>query len=311
MKVLVTGADGFVGKWTCAELLGQGHQVLGGLRASSDPRQLPIEWRDRLAEVQWVECELRSEPSVAAAFEQGPDAIIHLAAVASGAEARARPVEAWRTNCLGTCELLYAAERLGFRGRLVFASTGEVYGAGLTRPALETDPVRPCSPYAASKAAAEQAVLEAHRRAGMPFIVARPFAQTGPGQREVFVASAWARRIRQARQIGAGEIVVGNLEPVREFLDVRDVASALCVLLARGASGGIYNIARGEGVRLAEVFALLAELLGWAGRPVADSSLFRQGDIPYLVGDGSAIAALGWKPVFELRTTLADLVASL
>jgi len=311
MRVLVTGADGFVGKWTCLELLKAGHEVQGGVRKLADLDGLPGEWLERLRAVRWVECELRSAGSVEAALAGQPGAIVHLAAMASGAEARANPVAAWDINCLGTCELLYAMERAGLAARFILASTGEVYGRGLRRPATESDPVAPCSPYAASKAGAEVATLEFHRRTGGDAIVVRPFAQTGPGQRADFVAPAFARRIRAAREAGAGQITVGNLEPVREFLDVRDVASALALLLTAGRSGDIYNIAQGSGVALVDLFNQLADLLHWHGSPVPDPALFRAADIPMLVGDGSRLASLGWRARYELRKTLSDLIATL
>lgn len=311
MRVLVTGADGFVGKWTCLALLEAGHEVHGGVRRLVDLGALPGEWRERLQAVRWVECELRSPGSADAALGGRPDVIVHLAAMASGAEARANPVGAWDINCLGTCELLYAMERAGLAARFILASTGEVYGRGLRRPASESDPVAPCSPYAASKAGAEVAALEFHRRTGGDAIIVRPFAQTGPGQRADFVAPAFARRIRAAREAGAGQITVGNLDPVREFLDVRDVASALVLLLTAGGAGEIYNIAQGSGLALVDLFNQLAELLDWHGRPVADPALFRAADIPMLVGDGSRLASLGWRARYDLRQTLSDLIATL
>jgi GDP-4-dehydro-6-deoxy-D-mannose reductase len=311
MKVLVTGADGFVGKWTCLQLVEAGHEVVGGVRRLSDLDSLPAHWREKLRAMRWVECELRAPASVRAALEGGPAAIIHLAAMASGAEARANPVAAWDINCLGTCELLYAIERMGLAARFILASTGEVYGRALHRPAAESDPVAPCSPYAASKAGAEIAALEFHRRTSGDAVVVRPFAQTGPGQRVDFVAPAFARRILAAREAGTGQIAVGNLEPVREFLDVRDVASALTLLLTAGRSGEVYNIAQGAGVALVDLFKQLADLLGWHGTPVPDPTLFRAGDIPMLVGDGTRLASLGWRARYDLRTTLSDLIATL
>lgn len=309
MRVLVTGADGFVGRWVAAVLLDAGHEVLGGVRGA--PLLAP-EWQERLAPVRWIPFVMGDRTSVDRALGTAPDAIAHLAAVASGAQARANPIDAWQANTLGTCELLYAMERRSSPARLLFASTGEVYGrVSGERPITEADPVAPCSPYAASKAAAEVALLESHRRRGADVIIARAFAQTGAGQRESFVVPALARRILEAQRSGAGEIPVGNLDPVREFVDVRDVASALHLLLERGESGAVYNVAAGRGVRLRDVFTRLAELIGWHGVARPDPALFRAADIPYLVGDGARLAALGWAARFDLTDTLAGVVADL
>ncbi len=311
MRVLVTGADGFVGRWACGELLTAGYEVIGAVRALPDGPRAPSGWERRLAGVRWITMELADPASIEAALDAGPEAVLHLAAVASGAEARADPVGAWTTNCLGTCELVYAVERAHLRCRFLLASTGEVYGRTATRPSRETDPVAPCSPYAASKAAAEHAVGEVGRRTGLDVVIARSFAQTGPEQRPSFVVPALAERILGAAGRGEREIVVGNLEPVREFLDVRDVAVALRLLLERGETGAVYNVAAGHGVRLVEVVEQLSVIIGWRVATRSDPALRRAADIPYLVGDGSRLAALGWRPAFKLDDTLTGLVASL
>ena len=255
--------------------------------------------------------ELADPASIEAALHGGLEAVLHLAAVASGAEARANPVGAWTTNCLGTCELVYAVERASVRCRFLLASTGEVYGRTANRPSREIDPIAPCSPYAASKAAAEHAVAEVGRRTGLEVLIARSFAQTGPEQRPNFVVPALAERILDAARRGEREIVVGNLEPVREFLDVRDVAVGLRLLMERGEAGSIYNVAAGRGVRLAELVGRLGAIIGWPVTTRFDPVLRRAADIPYLVGDGSRLASLGWRPAFKLDETLTALVASL
>lgn len=307
----MTGADGFVGKWLCVELLRCGHRVLGAVRGPVDREVVPPNWRGRLEGVEWISLELLDGRSVEQALARRPEAIVHLAAIASGAQARSQPLEAWSINCLGTCELVYAIERLRLPSRVIFASTGEVYGRGLNRPMVEDDPLAPCSPYAASKAAAEQVILESHRRAGLDAVIARSFAQAGPGQRTEFVVPALARRILDAVESGHSEIPVGNLEPVREFVDVRDVATALRLLLERARGGEVYNIARGQGIELASVVQKLASIAGWQGQPRPDPSLYRAADIPYLVGNGERLAALGWRPHFSLDDSLRDLMAEL
>jgi len=308
MRVLVTGAGGFVGQVLCRELLAQGHEVIGALRTAE---VLDEALRSSLAGVHWIGFELGSTVSIEAALDHGPDAVIHLAAVASGAEARRDPLTAWSTNAMGTCALVYEIERVRPGTRMVFASTGEVYGRGYEHPIREADPAAPCSPYAASKLAAELALQESSRRSGFNGVIARCFQQTGPGQRDAFVVPALARRVLAARQEGTPTIAAGNLTPVRELTDVRDVARALALLLDRGAPGSIYNVASGRGISLRQLLDRIARAVGWEVEPIIDPTLFRPADLEYLVGDGSRLAALGWSPQFELDQTLADLVGSL
>jgi GDP-4-dehydro-6-deoxy-D-mannose reductase len=265
------------------------------------------------ADVTVVPLELTDDASVRGAVEFGPDAVVHLAAVASNREALADPGLAWVVNAAGTARL---AETLGARrqagggeARLLVVSSGEVYGPGPRRPRRETDPVAPLTPYAASKAAAEMAGLEVWRRTGLPVIIARPFTHTGPGQEPRFVLPAFVARLREARITGAPRVPTGNLEPVRDLLDVRDVVEAYLLLLRSGEPGEIYNVARGEGTSVAELFRMLADLLGAEVEPEVDASLARETDLPHLVGDSTKLRrATGWAPARTLQQTLRGLV---
>jgi len=185
-----------------------------------------------------------------------------------------------------------------------------VYGASHEpRPRRETDAVAPCSPYAASKAGGELAGLEAWHRTGLRVIVARAFAHTGPGQDTRFVVPAFAERLRFAKRVQAPVVKVGNLEPVREFLHVRDVVDAYARLLVKGQPGETYNVASGQAVSLEEVFFRLADLIGARPIPEADPELVRGGDIFHLVGDAAKLrAATGWVPRYTLDDTLRDVI---
>jgi GDP-4-dehydro-6-deoxy-D-mannose reductase len=174
---------------------------------------------------------------------------------------------------------------------------------------VETDPLLPISPYAASKVGAEAAGLETWRRTGLRVIVARPFPHTGAGQSARYVVPAFAARLREARRSGARTVPTGNLAPVRDLLDVRDVVAAYRLLLLRGTAGEAYNVARGSGVSLAEVFERLAALTGAVAAPATDPSLVRSADIPHLVGDSTKLRrATGWAPSISFEQTLQGLV---
>ncbi len=241
------------------------------------------------------------------------DAIVHLAAVASGSEARQDPGRAWVVNAAGTARLVDAAVSLkdasGVDLLVLVVSSAEVYGDGPATPRVETDPLLPQSPYAASKVASEVAALEAWRRAGLRVVIARAFPHTGPGQSLLYVVPAFIQRLRAARAAGAGRVATGNLEPVRDLVDVRDVTRAYVALLQRGVPGEAYNVARGEGVTLRELFTRLATLIGVRVEPVADPTLMRSGDIRYLVGSaGKLKQATGWSPQITLEQTLREMV---
>ncbi len=312
MKILVTGAGGFVGRWLLPALVADGHEILGTrLPGEAPPDFLAPAERQR---VRWLPLDLRESESVRGALDELPDAVVHLAALASGAEARRDPGLAWDVNAGGTARLADALGALRSEGRadplLLLISTAEVYGAVVgTRARLETDPLAPVSPYAASKVGAEVAALETARRTGLRVVIARAFPHTGPHQTDRYVVPAFARRLKAARRIGAPVVKTGNLEPVRDFLDVRDVVRAYAALLTRGRVGEVYNIASGEGRSLAAIFARLAELIGVRAMPEVDPQLSRTADLPHLVGDAGRLqAATGWRPLIPFDQTLQDVV---
>jgi GDP-4-dehydro-6-deoxy-D-mannose reductase len=309
--LLVTGADGFVGRWLIRALLADGHDVIGTVQPGP-PVDDGLSDAERAA-VRWLPLELGDPRAVRNVAEHRVDAVVHLAAVASGGDALRDPGHAWAVNAAGTARLLgeYGWQRREGKADplVLLVSTAEVYGRGAGRAHVETDPPSPCSPYAASKLGAELAAHETRERTGLRVIVARPFPHTGPGQDERFVVPAFARRLRGARLAGAKVVKVGNLEPVRDLLDVRDVVSAYQALIDRGTPGEVYNIAGGTGHSLDALFDRLAAIVGVKAIPEPDPELIRPADIPHLVGDASKLrSATGWAPSFPLERTLRDVV---
>jgi GDP-4-dehydro-6-deoxy-D-mannose reductase len=307
-RLLITGADGFVGRWLTREALQQGWEVVlvigpGGAHPSGwlTPAQAGY--------VTHLDADFTSEADLQRVAQVPVDAIVHLAAMASGAAARKDPTGAMQVNLKGSARLLNEVESAGHRPRFLFVSTGEVYGAGHHGPITEEAELNPASPYAESKAAAEVALTTYAVSRGSPLIIARPFTHSGPGQAPMYVLPGMVQRLREAKRTDQQEIPVGNLDPVRDFLDVRDVVRAYLLLLKHGVPGEAYNVASGVGHRLGDCFAALARIVGVDAVPVADASLVRPADISVLIGDPSKLhAATGWTPQIPFEQTLQDLV---
>ncbi len=311
MKVVVTGGGGFVGRWLTQALVAAGHDVSATILPGEMPPELGPGARGHL---RWLPVDLRESPSVQALAAEPAEAVVHLAAVASGADARRDPGLAWEVNAACTARLADALGAVRASGAgdplLLVVSSAEVYGAlGEPRPRRESDPPAPLSPYAASKLGAEIAALEVFRRTGLRVIIVRAFPHTGPGQTADYVVPAFAMRLRAAKRVGAPVVKTGNLEPVRDFLDVRDVVQAYLALLDQGEAGEVYNVASGEGRSLRAIFLQLADLIGVRALPETDPRLTRSADLPHLVGDAARLRArTGWAPRISFDQTLKDIV---
>lgn len=292
MRALVTGGKGFVGTWLAEHLRACGDEVVA-IDVETD-----------------VADQAALDPVVA---DAAPDAVYHLAARTHVGESWEVPAEVLRVNVLGTASVLAAARRLPRSPTVLVVSSAEVYGSVRPEelPLTEASPVAPVTPYAASKAAAEQVALQAWRGYGQPVVVVRPFNHVGPGQAPTFAVPALARRIVEARRTGAPSLAVGTLTTRRDFTDVRDVVQAYRLLVERGEPGRVYNVCSGRDVAVADVAARLLALAGASLALVTDPALVRPVDVPVLRGDpGLLAAATGWAPAIPLDDTLRDVLAS-
>lgn len=303
MRVLVTGASGFVGGHLLALLRRAGHDPV----AAGGPRDgapfVPLDLLD-------------PEGVRAAVAAAAPDAIVHLAGQAFVPQSLADPAGTFAVNAGGTLNLLEAARALagagGPRPRLVIVSSAEVYGrqAPERMPLDEAAALRPANPYAASKVAAETCALTWERTFGLNVVVARPFNHIGPGQDVRFAVASFARQLAEIAAGAPAVMHVGNLDAQRDFLDVRDVAAAYAALLANGRSGEVYNICSGRPVAIREV---LRQLITIARVPVEvrdDPERLRPSDLPILCGDAAKLrAATGWEPLIALSASLRDVYA--
>lgn len=283
MRILVTGADGFVGRHLTAHLRANGDEVVEahGPRAG-DGHALDV---TSLAS---------TEATVARAR---PDGIIHLAGFSSVGASHNRPAEALQVNVLGTAHLLAAVRAHAPRARVLLIGSGEVYGAVAPGGRVdEAQPLAPTSPYASGKAAAELVAQQFQRSYGLDVLCARPFNHLGTGQAPAFVVPAFAAQVAAIRKgTQAPELKVGNLEPVRDFSHVEDVIRAYRLLLDRGVAGEVYNVCSGTPRSIRSILDELLALAGVQAQIVADPERFRPADIPYLVGDPSKLERLGWR----------------
>ena len=302
--VLVTGVTGFVGPHLMRALAEGGSRVHGLGPESAAPPSLAL--------ASWHRADLMEPAALEAAVAAAkPDAIVHLAGQSSAARSFEIPEETFRVNTLGTWSLLEAVRVAAPKARVLIVGTGEVYGAQPEGTRVKEEaPFRPVSPYAMSKAAADALAAAHAKEHGLDVVRTRSFGHTGPGQLPRFAIPAWAEQIA-AIEAGKAEPVlkVGNLEVTRDLSDVRDIVLAYVALLERGAAGGVYNVCRGEGAKLTDI---VKSLVGRAKVPVRiepDPARMRPADVPYSVGDPSAIARdTGWSARIPLEQTFDDVM---
>ncbi len=286
MRVFITGASGFVGGWLSRHLRDMGDEIF------TMPDSIDL-----------------ATPGAAISYitEARPEVIYHLAALTHVGRSWEAPMETFRVNVLGTIELFEIVRQLPEVPRVVLISSSEVYGSGDGSVFTEDAPLRPVTPYAASKVAAEFAGLQAYLGRKVEVVRARPFNHVGPAQAEFFVVSALAKRIAEAEQSGESEIAVGNLGAQRDFADVRDVVRAYRLLASDGVPGEVYNVCSGIGRSVESLFQTLVSLAKIEVTSKVDPELFRPVDVPILVGSARKITALtGWAPSLSIEETLAD-----
>ncbi len=310
MKVLVTGASGFVGQ----------HFInhVGAANVIAFPESL------NLLEAEAVYSFVSGQHSGQKAGQKF-DTVLHLAALSSVAQSLEDPVQTTNVNVEGTRNLLQALKDLGFSGRVLLVSTGEVYGAVDEKnlPVTETAQVAPRNPYAQSKVAMEKLVLPGGAFAGAGFtpLIARPFNHIGPGQAEHFaVASFTAQLARRKVDAGhgdkdlAGPMKTGDLRVTRDFTDVRDVVAAYMKLLTMRAPISIgvqpveiYNLGSGVEVELQTILDHLIRISGTSTKFETDPSRLRPNEQRRMCADVTKIrAATNWTPQIKLETTLED-----
>lgn len=293
MKAMVTGGAGFAGSALRLHLAIEGDDVVPF--GAEKPNSVDVLDRSGVRE---------------AIAGSGAEVLYHLAAVSLGGGNFDNSLQTIRINVEGTLNVLDACREAGVRRVLVIGSA-EQYGtgAGMAHPFTEESPMRPISPYGASKVAAEYLGLQAYLGNGLETVMTRSFNHTGRGQSPKFVIPAFALRIAQAERDGKDEIETGRLDAVREFNDVRDVVRAYRLLMLTGTPGSIYNVCSGMSCVVSEV---VDRLLKMADRPLRlklIASLVRSGEPGSWVGDPSKlVAATGWRPNHSLEETLADVL---
>jgi GDP-4-dehydro-6-deoxy-D-mannose reductase len=295
LSTLITGINGFVGGHLSAHLLELDWQVYGfDQRANGNRKNVFIgDIADRNA-------------FQAALLECKPKVLFHLAGLIKSTQ----PEKLYHANLLGTVTLFESLLESGQRPVVIIASSSAVYGSGFGgRPITEKFKPRPMTHYAVSKLAQETAALRYFDAFQLPVLVVRMFNLLGPGQSADLACSAFARQIALAEAKNTDEIITGDLNAHRDFVDVRDAIHAFALLAENGKSGQTYNVCSGHAVLMRKC---LDEMLSMSPRQFkvrVDAERVQKNDIQIQVGNARKLNQVtGWRPQISLRQSLSDLL---
>ena len=297
MSILVTGADGFLGQWVMKELVRNRLDVFAWNGPQAYDNAIDLLDRDRVLDGMKA-----SKPRV----------VLHLAGASSVAQSWQDPGGAIAINVLGTLNLWQAARETNV-DRFIYVSSAEVYAVDEKdiEPIKESRQCDPRNPYATSKHATEQLLGELSAQSSTKVVILRPFNIVGPGQRAGFVLTDFAREIIRVKKENRRRLLTGNLDVIRDFLDVRDAVRAYRLLCTENYQGNVFNICSGIGRPLQDGIQAMLHLAGLPQVDIQrDSSKYRPNDRPVLIGNRSALSqAIDWVPTIPWELTLTDILA--
>lgn len=308
MRVLITGATGFVGGHLAERLLGEGGLTLAGL---SRHAHWPLDLQHLTHQVPLYPLDLVDSAGIEqllASYQ--PECIFHLAGYAHTGKSFHEAEKCWENNLTATRRLYDAILKTKLTPRVVFISTGLIYGEPDSgEPACdERTTLKPASPYAASKAAADLLSYQYFRTSGLNVVRVRLFNQIGPRQSPDYAVANFARQIAAAE---AGQqpplLTVGDLSAQRDITDVRDMVAALSALARDGQPGEAYNAGRGQTYRMQELLDHLLALARVSVQVHSQVDPSRKSETSVTRADPSKLrAATGWSPRIPIEQTLAD-----
>lgn len=307
MKMLVTGAGGFIASHLIERLVAEGSEVRAFVRYTSDTDRgcLELAPPDIQSEIEFVFGDLRDESAVREAMKD-VEIVFHLGALIAIPYSYRHPREVFDTNVTGTLNVLMAAREHDLM-RVVHTSTSEVYGTALQVPIGEDHPLQAQSPYSASKIAADKIVESFVRSFGVPAVTVRPFNTYGPRQSARAVIPTI---ISQA--LTADQIYLGDLTPTRDFTFVADTVDGF-VRAATGSDivGETVNLGSDQEISIGDLATVIIDLIGRQVEVKTDAHRLRPqaSEVRRLLADNEkARRLLGWTPRTSLKAGLTKTI---
>ncbi len=305
-KILVTGADGFIGSHLCELLVSQGAKVRALSQYNSFNYWGWLEDLPCLKQIEVVSGDIRDE-FFCQEIVNGMDYVLHLAALIAIPFSYKSPMSYVDTNIKGTLNMCQASLKAGVK-KMIHTSTSEVYGTAKYVPINEEHPLQPQSPYSASKIAADAMAMSYYNSFNLPLVVARPFNTYGPRQSARAIIPSVITQI----EAGAKKLMLGDLTPTRDFNYVEDTCRGFVSLLKSDeALGKVINIGSGTEYSVKETVAMIQKIMGSQVEIIEDEQRIRpeKSEVFRLCCDNTKIKTLcGYSPKYSLQEGLEKTV---
>jgi len=294
VKVLITGTNGFLGKFLYHDLVSKDYTVFGTAKQSSQD---------------FLELDILNYIKISKLLKDiKPDIIYHLAGQSYPQKSWVDPKGTLNTNITGSLNLLEAVRHYSPKTRVLMVGSSAAYGTQLTsNPIKENALTKPNSPYGVSKLAQDNLSYLYFKKYGLQIICVRPFFLIGPGK-VGDVCSDFAKGIIDIEKQSDKKLNVGNLNVIRDFLDFRDGVNAMRIIIEKGEVGKIYNICGGKGYSLEQIIIKMSKIVGFKFQILQSHQLLRPIDDKVLIGNNEELLKLGWKKNYKINDTLFDIV---
>ncbi len=300
-KLLLTGANGFVGQHLISIL--PDYKIVGVVHNSNLESSENVKYENgNILDRGFLEDLIK---------KYQPDSIMHLAAIAP--TWTQDPENIFKVNLLGTLNLYLAVESQkkasGVDPKIIYVSSAEVYGKTTNPESInEENPFFPANYYGSSKVAADRLSFQMSQSAGLRITIARPFNHTGPGQLKGFFVPDMASQIVELEKSEKNELMVGNLDSIRDISDVRDIADAYKKLIELDTKPGeAFNLCSGKGTKMKDILEILLSKAKKEIKIVDDPKRMRPSEVPITIGDNSKFRDLtGWEAKIPMEQTLED-----
>lgn len=307
-KILITGFSGFVSQHLLKHLseTGKEYEIIGISRTAPPAvnfKNLAI--RSYLADLK--DAQITKE----IINETKPDYLIHLASDSSVAYSWQSPVDSFQNNTNIFLNLVESVRLANFKCRILSVGSSEEYGIVKEEniPLTEEALLNPISPYAVARVSQEMLSKIYASGYGLDIIRTRSFNHIGPGQKDNFVVSSFAKQIVENKKGHKTGFEVGNIDIVRDFLDVRDVVKAYMDILEKGEKGDVYNICSGVGYSLKQVLEKMMQIEKVDFSYTVNPTLVRPSDNPIIIGDNKKIREVcNWLPKISIDDSLTDII---